>query len=75
MLRRIFGNDSGRSVGFWFWDFGAAAGQALHSKNLTGALHDGEVACKLSVDREVEMEIQVCPAPGRRDASSASSHV
>jgi hypothetical protein len=74
-LHKIFGRDSGRSVGFWFWDFGAAAGKALRAKNLTGALPVDGIACMLSVDREIKTEIPVCPAPGRRDGSSASSHV
>jgi hypothetical protein len=31
-------------------------------KNLTGTLHIGGIACTLSVDREVKMEIPVHPA-------------
>jgi hypothetical protein len=36
----------------------------MYSKNLTGSLHDGGIACTLSVGRKVQMEIPVYPAYG-----------
>ncbi len=47
----------GRSANFWFWDFAVAAGKALHSKNLAGALQTNGVRCTLSVGPEVKTEI------------------
>src|ERR1039458_5806234 len=46
-----------RSVSSWLSAFAAAAGKALHSKHLAGALHVDGVGCTLSVGREVKMEI------------------
>jgi hypothetical protein len=42
---------------FGLWDFAVAAGKALHSKNLAGALQTDGVECILSVGQEVKTEI------------------
>ena len=46
-----------RSVSSWLSDFAAAAGKALHSKHLAGALYIDGVGYTLSVSREVKTKI------------------